>query len=459
MNYWPSLVTNLAELNSPLFDLLESVHKSGATTARQMYGVGGSMCHHNTDLWGDTAPQDDDPSSTFWPSGLGWLATQMWEHWLFTGDEDVLRQNYEVLRDAAVFYLEFMTDYGPWKVTNPSLSPENSYVLPNSYEWASITAGPTLDNSLVWSLFGSVVEAQRILGDQNATLTSQLEETRRLLPPLRRSYFGGLQEWIEDYQETDPGHRHFSPVWGLYPGAQVTSANASTWEWAKGTLYHRLDNGGGSTGWSRAWAVSLSARAFNASLVADNFLYLLVNLTLNGSMMDTGPPAPFQIDGNFGGPAGVAEALLQSHEQVLVSGLSRRANSCGYNSSGTSATGQQLTPAYVGDDPSSKVQLIRLLPALPAQWSNNGGGSVKGLLARGGFEVDIAWDDQARPTNATITSNLGNSAWVTYGDAPLGRASDSGANSTAISIKGSGSGQFVLLKSAKGQKYTVTLAS
>jgi alpha-L-fucosidase 2 len=411
------------------------MRKPGSTTAKTMYGAKGVVAHHNTDLWGDTAPQDNYFSSTFWPSGFTWLVTHLFEYYLFTGDRSMLADKYDTLVDAATFYLDFLTDYKGWKVTNPSISPENTYIIPGSNSTAAITCGPTVDNSLVWEIFGMVLDAQTILGKKDQALAKRITAMRSQLLPLRVSpSTGGIMEWIEDYEESDPGHRHFSLLWGFYPGSQITASNATTFEAAQKTLNRRLSNGGGSTGWSRAWSISLAARSFNASSVQDSLMALLQTYTYPNSLLDTGPPASFQIDGNFGGTAAIAEALVQSQEYIVT---------------GRSTT-TKLSAAYVGD--SSKIPLIRLLPALPSAWASQGGGSVTGLLARGGFEVDIAWDEKAQLANATITSKIGGQAWVTLGSTPI-----TDTNGTQINIMGQGRGAFVLLKATKGKKYTVTL--
>ncbi|KAI1338138.1 Six-hairpin glycosidase-like protein [Xylariaceae sp. FL0016] len=433
MNYWPSYVTNLLDLNSPLLDLIEKMLVSGRETARTMYGARGAVCHHNTDYSGDTAPQDNYLSSTFWPTGLAWMVTHIWDYYEFTMDTEMLRQHFPALREAAVFFLDFTTEYKGWKVTNPSISPENVYYLPNSTtDTAAITAGPTIDNSILWSLFGMVLEAQRVLDIDDGELIEELESVRSSLPPLRVNSYGGIMEWIEDYNETEPGHRHWSPLFGLYPGNQITMSNHTTFNAAKRTISHRLENGGGDTGWSRAWAISLSARVFDAGSAGDSVVKLLTNLTYYSSLLDTGPPSAFQLDGNFGGTAGIAEMLLQSHEYVAASSSSHL-----------------MTPAYVGD--TNKTVLIRLLPALPSHWAETAGGYAKGLLARGGFEVDVFWDAEARLVNATFTSLRGGQAWVTLGSTPL-----TGGNGTEIRVPGGGEpGQFILLNMEAGSRSTV----
>lgn len=427
-----------------------------------MYGVEGAVGHHNTDLWGDAAPQDNYAPSTFWPSGFAWLVTHVFEHYLFTGDVSVLREHYDALRDSAVYFLNFVTDYKGWKVTSPSLSPENSYYLPNSTTaTAALTLGPTMDNSIIWAVFGMVLEAQRVLGVEDAALAANLTRVRALLPPLRVSpSLGGIMEWIEDYRETEPGHRHWSPLFGLYPGSEITADDARLFAAARRTIDRRLSFGGGESGWSRGWAIALAARAHNASLVSESLHVLLTKCTYPRGMLNTGGPAAFQIDGNFGGTAGVAEALLQSHEQIVVVAAGGGGNATN-GTNGTWSNSQRrdstngtapLRPARLGDDPASKVPLIRLLPALPAAWAGKDGGSVRGLVARGGFEVDIEWDADGGFKNATLTSRLGSQAWLTVGTTPIGK---SGAKEVAVA--GQGKGEFVLVKTKKGDKLSVSM--
>ena len=448
MNYWPSLVTNLADLAAPLYDFIERMHVNGTEVARTMYNCSGAMAHHNTDMWADCAPQDNYFSSTFWPSGLAWLSTHIMQDYLFTGNTSFLQAHYGVLQDVLQFYLDFMTE-GPngWLVTNPSISPENLYFVPNTTQQQAITMGPTLDNSLIWELIGYTLEAMEILKVQDNSFAHQLKTLRSRLPPIQISYFGGVQEWIYDYKEQDPAHRHFSPLFGLYPGSQITSANATSFNAAKQTLIRRLTAGGGDTGWSRAWAISLSARTFLNYEVHASLVHLLTHLTYEDSLLDTGPPSPFQIDGNFGGTAGIAEALLQSHELVKE------------HKSKIASAGSQLMPANWGYGSGSKTTLIRLLPALPTQWAENGGGSVTGLRARGGFGVDISWDSKGDLSGANITSLLGQSAWITVGSEAIGdEAAKTNVTGGVIAIDGAGKGRFVLLSSEGGKSYSVTLA-
>lgn len=213
MNYWPSLITNLIDLTTPLQELINRMQTNGTEVARQMFNASGAMAHHNTDIWADCAPQDNYFSSTFWPSGLGWLAIQLLDQYHFTGNKTYLRENYPVLQDAMRFYLDFMTECpNGWRVTNPSISPEHAYYLPNLTVEQAITMGPTIDNSIVWELADIVLDAAAELKEEDGEFIENVEELRSQLPPLRVSYFGGIQEWIEGTSSTPavstPFHNH-----------------------------------------------------------------------------------------------------------------------------------------------------------------------------------------------------------------------------------------------------------
>lgn len=256
MNYWPAEVCNLAECHLPLFALLERMRVTGRRTARVMYGCRGFVAHHNTDIWADTAPQDVWLPGTYWPLGAAWLCLHLWEHFLFSGDLEFLRTAYPTLKEAAEFFLDFLIEDARGRlVTCPSVSPENSYRLDNG-EVASLCAGPAMDNQILFSLFTCCATAAALLG-QDQEFAARLQETMTKLPPPQIGRHGQLQEWLEDYAEAEPGHRHLSPLFGLYPGNLITlRGTPELAEAARRTLERRLAHGGGHTGSYRAIAGS-----------------------------------------------------------------------------------------------------------------------------------------------------------------------------------------------------------
>lgn len=358
MNYWFVESCGLSECHMPLFDLIRKMQKDGRRTAREMYHCRGFVAHHNTDIYGDTAPQDVWYPGTYWVMGAAWLCTHLWMHYQYTCDREFLESAFPVMAEAALFFVDFLMEENGYLATNPSVSPENSYYLPNG-EIASVCIGATMDNQILRHLFDGCLEAWEVLGyaapaeceipdvESIPELMEAIAHCRARLRPEQTAKDGTLLEWMEEYEEPEPGHRHISHLYGLYPGEQITpDGTPELAKAARKTLEKRLQNGGGHTGWSRAWIINHYAYLWDGEAAHEN-LRKLLTLSTYPNLFDRHPP--FQIDGNFGVCAGVCGMLAQSSHGRTV-----------------------------------------LLPALPQAWKN---GKVCGLCLKGNAVLDMEWED------------------------------------------------------------------
>jgi alpha-L-fucosidase 2 len=366
MNYWPAEVTNLSSLHEPFLRYIQDLHADGRKTARDMYGLHGSVAHFTSDAWHFTETYGH-PQWAMWPMGLAWSSRHLWDHYLFTGDEKFLREKaYPVLKDAALFCSEWLTvdPKTGMLLSGPSISPENTFKT-TAGEISTMVMGPTMDHMIIRDLFQHVIAASSIL-NIDLKFRKDLERKLQQLTPTNLASDGRIMEWSSSFEEPEPGHRHISHLYGLHPGNQITRKDTLLMQAAKKTIDYRLTHGGGHTGWSKAWIINFYARLQDGNQAQTHLTALLQKSTLP-NLFDNHPP--FQIDGNFGATAAMVEMLLQSHANE-----------------------------------------ISILPALPDAWPS---GWIKGICARGGFELNIFWLD-GKLKRVEILSKLGKDCSLRY---------------------------------------------
>lgn len=364
MNYWPAGCANLIDAEKPFIHFMKKVSSFGKETAQKLFGARGWVINHTSDAFGRTGVHDSVDCG-FFPMAGPWLCLNLWEHYEYTGDRRYLEEIYPILKGACEFVSDYLIEDKDGRlVTSPSNSPENEfyYIDANGEKQESMfTYGATIDFEIIEALFSRTIYANRII-ENDESFINNLEEILSKLPPVKVSErYGTIQEWINDYEETEPGHRHISQLFGLYPGDSINESKPEIYEAAKKTIARRIENGGGSTGWSRAWTINFYARLKDGNNALKHLSYLLSKCTAY-NLFDIHPP--FQIDGNFGGVSGITEMLIQSHL-------------------GT---------------PDNRI--VELLPALPDNWKK---GKISGVRARGNLVFDIEWDE-GKVKNASVTA-------------------------------------------------------
>lgn len=411
MNYWLAETTNLVETLRPLWDLMGRSYEKGKEVAQNMYGCPGYVSHHNLDLWGDSTPHDNGTKWTMWPMSNLWLLSHMTEHYHFTGDEDFLREKaWPLFQAAGEFFDCYVFEFDGYTSTGPSISPENAFIVPEGMNsegaWEAIDISPTMDNSLLYEFFTSYMEIASILGvpSEEDDFIRRAQTLRNGLRPPQVGQHGQLMEWRNDYEEDEPAHRHLSHLWDLFPGSRFSPhLNKSLADASRVAIERRLDAGGASTGWSRAWTAACYARLLDGDQALNHTRILLQNHPLPNLFHGIEDWETFQIDSNFGLVAVVVESLLQSH-----------------------------------------AGLIHLLPALG---SGIPAGSVSGLVARGGFEVALEWDDEGKLVKGEIKSRRGGNLSLRVGDGIDFRIEGKGTEDS------SGEG----VETSAGETYTITL--